>query len=226
MARLQHPPTNRTIRPLFKEHCTSCHNPDKKKADLDLTTYADTLKGGSGGEIVKAGVPDSSVLYLSVIHDEDAAEPMPPKKPKLPETELALIREWIQGGLVESAGGKSMLREISFEVTTGSSAKPAGPPPMPDAKIYEATGLGPAPNPVESATQQGPVNTLVVSPWAPLLARSGNGKIRLIHTETGEALGQLPFPEGTIHDLKFSPQRKPASSRWWNGRAIGKSDSL
>ena len=46
------------ILPIFKEHCNGCHNPDKFKADLDLTTYGGVLKGSSGGEVVKAGIPE------------------------------------------------------------------------------------------------------------------------------------------------------------------------
>jgi len=34
------------IVPIFKASCISCHKPDKKKGKLDMTTYADLLKGG------------------------------------------------------------------------------------------------------------------------------------------------------------------------------------
>ena len=92
------------IRPIFKDHCLNCHNPDKSKAGLDLSTMAGILEGGSGGDVVKAGVADSSSLYLSVMH-HDTVEPMPPKKAKLPQAKLDMIRNWIQGGLIENAGG-------------------------------------------------------------------------------------------------------------------------
>ena len=102
------------VRPIFKEHCLNCHNPDKKKADLDLSAISGIQAGGSGGDVVKAGIPDSSTLYMSVIH-HDSVEPMPPKKAKLSDAKLSIIRQWIMGGLIESKGGKSQLRDMSGE---------------------------------------------------------------------------------------------------------------
>src|SRR5437867_7909983 len=34
------------VLPLIENNCAKCHNPDKKKGDLDLTTYSGVLKGG------------------------------------------------------------------------------------------------------------------------------------------------------------------------------------
>ena len=46
------------ISPIFRNACTNCHNPDKKKAGLDLTTYQATLAGSENGPVIK----------LSLIH--------------------------------------------------------------------------------------------------------------------------------------------------------------
>src|SRR5688572_33207250 len=89
------PSYNDDIVPIIKDNCTGCHNPDKFKADLDLTTYAGVMKGGSSGEAVKAGAPDTSLLFRVVSHLEEPE--MPPKKPKLADAHLALIKEWIAG---------------------------------------------------------------------------------------------------------------------------------
>ena len=177
------------IRPIFKDHCLNCHNPDKKKADLDLASMAGVLAGSSGGEVVKAGVPDSSTLYLSVIH-HDSVEPMPPKKPKLPESKLNLIRNWILGGLIESAGGQSQLRTISFEVSAGDTERPADPS-MPE----KLTSL--------KLEVNSPVTAMAVSPWAPLAAVARHGGIEFFNLEDNTKMGGLAF-EYDIFDLKFS----------------------
>ena len=182
------------VRPIFKKHCLGCHNTDKRKADLDLSTYAGTLKGGSGGEVVKAGVPDSSWLVESIIH-ADGVEPMPPKKPKIPAAEIAVIREWIQAGLIEVSGGESKLRKIAFDVAEASSPRPEGEPAMP-------AGLAPVP-PMEPSRPLA-VTAIASSPWAPLVAVSGHEQVILRHAATGETLGVLPFPEGTVTVLRFS----------------------
>ena len=112
------------VLPIFKEHCNGCHNPDKFKADLDLTTYAGVLKGSSGGEVVKAGVPDTSWIYETITHAEDV-EPMPPKKPKIADAQIEVIHQWIAGGLLEAEGGKSKLRNVSFDLSAGSMERPS-----------------------------------------------------------------------------------------------------
>ena len=178
------------IRPLFKTHCLNCHNPDKSKGGLDLSTMAGVLEGSSGGEVVKAGVADSSSLYLSVIHD-DTMEPMPPKKPKLPQAKLDLIRNWIQGGLVEKKGGKSKLRNITFKLEAGAVGRPEQPAMPQDLEPVKLV-------------KGSPVTAMAVSPWAPLAAIARNGGIEYINLETNENIGSLSFPEGDIFDLKFS----------------------
>ena len=39
-------------RAIMENKCFSCHNPDKKKGDLDLTSFAGVMTGGGGGAIV------------------------------------------------------------------------------------------------------------------------------------------------------------------------------
>ena len=90
------------ILPVFRDHCNGCHNPDKLKADLDLTSYASTIKGGSSGPAVKPGSPDSSLLYRVSAHLEEPE--MPPKKPKLADATLDLLKNWIASGAPESKG--------------------------------------------------------------------------------------------------------------------------
>src|SRR5262245_32236255 len=84
------------ILPLVDAHCTKCHNPDKRKGDLDLTTYAALLKGGGSGPIVVSGNVDASKLWKALTHAEEPT--MPPNKPPIPEKEQAVFKKWIAGG--------------------------------------------------------------------------------------------------------------------------------
>src|ERR1051325_6844841 len=43
------------ILPLVEANCSKCHNADKKKADLDLTSYQGVLKGSGSGLVVLSG---------------------------------------------------------------------------------------------------------------------------------------------------------------------------
>ena len=56
------------VLPIFRQKCLSCHNPDKKSADLDLSTYTNTMTGGASGTVIEAGDVSTSYLYQLVTH--------------------------------------------------------------------------------------------------------------------------------------------------------------
>src|SRR5688572_29586412 len=43
------------VLPIFRDNCLKCHNPDKLKGDLDLTSFSSAVKGGGGGATLNAG---------------------------------------------------------------------------------------------------------------------------------------------------------------------------
>ena len=87
------------VRPIFRQHCLTCHSADSKKGDLAIDTYASTIEGGASGEVVFEADPDSSRLWLLVNHEDEPK--MPPESNKLPADKLEVIRKWIEGGLLE-----------------------------------------------------------------------------------------------------------------------------
>lgn len=182
------------VRPIFKANCLKCHNPDKAKGGLDLSTYAATMRGGSSGASVRPGDPASPLLQ-SMTH---AAEPyMPPKADKRPDAEIDIVRKWIEGGLIERAGGvaRKATPGADLKVALGPDERPAGPPPMPEGLSTEAV----------VSTERGDIAAVVaVSPWAPLVAVGGQQQIALYQSDTLELLGILPFPEGVAKSLAFS----------------------
>ena len=183
------------IRPIFRDHCFSCHSAGRAKSDLELDSYSATMRGGAGGEVVLAGDLDSSRLYGLVSHREEPK--MPPEQDKIPEAKIALIKNWIAGGALENAGSTvkpSNKPKLDLSVSAGSK-KPTGPPPMPEKLSKQ---------PVVVSSRAGAVTALAASPWAPLVAIAGQKQILLYHTDTNELLGVLPFPEGVPHVLKFS----------------------
>ena len=184
------------ILPIIQANCAKCHNEDKKKADLDLTSYPGALKGSGSGAVLISGNPDASKLWKAVTQSEDPT--MPPNQPPLPDKDLETFKKWIQGGLLENAGGKAVAAkkpEADFSLKSDQVGKPAGAPPMPKD----------LPRIVVSHTARTTAITgLAASPWAPLIAVAGQKQILLFHSDTLELLGILPFPEGQPVDLKFS----------------------
>ncbi|MFM8469915.1 MAG: c-type cytochrome domain-containing protein [Limisphaerales bacterium] len=187
------------VLPIFKNQCLKCHNSDKPKADLDLSTFGGTMKGGSSGLIVAGGDPDGSVLYKTVTH---AAEPTMPPKSKLPDKELELIKKWIAGGLLENSGSKAIASnrpKIDLSLSSASFGKPEGAPPMPGDLLLE---------PVVRTTRTSASTALAASPWAPLVALGGQKQVLLYNSDTLQLAGVFPFPEGFPHDVKFSRNGK------------------
>jgi WD40 repeat protein len=188
------------VLPIIENNCAKCHNPDKHKGDLDLTTYQGVLKGGGSGAVVVSGNPDSSKLWKAITQVEDPT--MPPNKPPLPEKELAVFKKWIAGGLLESSGSKAIAAAkptVDLSVKVSSVGKPDGPPPMPRELPIE---------PVVHTTRGNPINGLAASPWSPLVVIAGQKQILIYNTTNLDLLGILPFSEGQPWDLKFSRSGK------------------
>ncbi|HEY7311576.1 MAG TPA: PSD1 and planctomycete cytochrome C domain-containing protein [Gemmataceae bacterium] len=82
------------VLPLLQAKCLRCHGEKSKKAELDLRTRADVLKGSESGPVVLPGKPLESPLY-EMVHGGK----MPPgKNNKLSPAEVEIIRQWIVRG--------------------------------------------------------------------------------------------------------------------------------
>ncbi len=183
------------IKPIFREHCLSCHNQNEKKSDLALDTYAATMAGGSGGEIVVPSDLDSSRLWELVAH---VAQPyMPPNQDKLADAKLNLIKQWIEQGMPENSGSviKKKTNAAAAMLTSSSIGKPEGPPPMPESLLKQPALFTPRPAAIAA---------LAASPWAPLVAVAGQQQVAMYNTESGALLGIVPFPEGEPQSLSFT----------------------
>src|SRR5215475_1147009 len=120
------------ILPLIEANCSKCHNADKKKADLDLTSYQGALKGSGSGAVLVSGNLDGSKLWKAITHAEEPN--MPPNRPKLDDKDLDLFKKWILGGLLENASGKAIAATapaVDLTLKADAVGKPDGPPAMP-----------------------------------------------------------------------------------------------
>lgn len=183
------------VQAIFREHCYTCHSQDTAKSDLALDSYSATMRGGAGGEVVLAGDLESSRLWALVSHAETPK--MPPEQDKLPEAKLSLIKQWIAGGALDNSGSVVKTKpkpKIDLNATAGSS-KPTGPAAMPEKQLRQ---------PFVHTARPGAITALASSPWAPLVAVSGQKQIMLYNSDSGALLTILSYPEGVPHVLKFS----------------------
>ena len=88
----------KSIRPLFVEHCYECHSSQSKKlkGGLKLDTREDLLKGGDTGPAITAGDAETSLLIKAVRWSDPDLE-MPPKNKLKPE-QIATLEKWVKMG--------------------------------------------------------------------------------------------------------------------------------
>lgn len=184
---------NDQVLPIFRNACLNCHNPDKKKAGLDLSTYQTSLQGSDNGKVLESGNPSASLLIKCVKQLEDPK--MPPKGDKLTDGDIALIEKWIAGQLLETANGKAVAAGNNVQLAVVSLDRPDGPPPMPGDLSLD---------PVVHTKTNNALVALAASPWAPLVAVGGQKQVILYDTATLDSLGILPFPEGFPSVIRFS----------------------
>lgn len=182
------------IKPIFRQHCLSCHHQGEAKGGLALDTLPAVLEGGSSGEVVYEGEYEGSRLWQLIAHEDTPV--MPPGQDKIPEEQIKLVAAWIEGGLLENSGSKAKKKKVNNLAFSGSTGgRPEGPPPMPETLPQSVPVL---------TTRAAAVPAVAASPWAPLIAVSGQRQVVLYHADSAELLGILPFPEGIPLSLRFS----------------------
>ncbi len=103
------------IRPIFAEHCFSCHGPKKHQAGLRLDSKAAALRGGDEGPVLVPGEPEKSALIKAIRHEGDVK--MPPKG-KLSAQIIEDLTTWVKLGAIwpdNSPAAASTLADESWK---------------------------------------------------------------------------------------------------------------
>ena len=168
----------RDVKPILRKRCGNCHNPERPRGELDLTSYSGILAGGASGKAAVAGKPEDSPLYTQPAHLKPE---MPPNAPKIPQREIDTIRRWVEGGLIESAGD-SLTRGVALA-----------------SEASRETLVAP-----EIPTHSSAISAIAVSPVASIAVVSGHRQVFVFDVAGRKLLGALRFPEGDVFALKFS----------------------
>jgi hypothetical protein len=91
---------NRDIRPILTSHCTACHGGVKEAGGISFVFREKALAAGdSGKRTLIPGDPDGSELIKRVTSkDPDLVMPQPDHGPRLPESDVTQLRQWIREG--------------------------------------------------------------------------------------------------------------------------------
>ena len=120
------------IAPLFQEHCVDCHAADDPDGELSMDSFEALMKGGKAGKAITPGNAQDSLLvkFLEGRSGKTGKNQfMPPgKRDHLKPDEIALIRQWIDGGAtpptmeLKSADALSKLPKIARSSPQSSPA--------------------------------------------------------------------------------------------------------
>ncbi len=200
------------IVPIFRNNCFKCHSQDASKGDLDLSTFGAALRGGSSGPGLMSGDPDGSKLFKVASHSE---EPKMPPNSKISDKELELIKKWIAGGLLENSGSKAIASsapKVDMAVDLSKLGKPDGPPALPQDWLLE---------PAVRTGRTTAVLGMASSPWAPVVAITGQHQVLVYNTDTLELSGIVKFPSGHPAQVRFSRNGKMLLAAGGEGAKIG-----
>ena len=128
----------REVRPIFVEHCQSCHGAKKQEMSLRLDSAEGLRQGSDSGAVVVAGDPINSLLIEAVRYGSDTK--MPPKG-KLPDKAIASLEKWVKQGAVwpkEDFAPAKTRSGVSVEAAKDHWAfQPIRSPTIPEVKTKE-----------------------------------------------------------------------------------------
>lgn len=92
-------PYHDVIAPMLQSHCGSCHNDDKRRGGLNLSSYKSILEGGESGSVIVSGDVEGSEIIRRITlpeHDDDFM----PAEGKTPLTgdQASILQWWIAEG--------------------------------------------------------------------------------------------------------------------------------
>jgi hypothetical protein len=188
------------VRPIFRKHCTSCHNARSARdpdisGGLALDTY-EAVRKGTKRAIVHPGKSGDSELVRR-ISTPNEKERMPLSAEPLPAEKLILIRRWIDTGAKEGdrpaelpavaivKAGRRRKRDVLLPTTATA----------PGGRLALLLKAGPL----------APVTAVAFNPDGKLLASGSYGQVTVWDLRTGKPARVLTNVLGAVNDVRFSP---------------------
>ena len=148
------------IDPILEAKCKGCHNQQKHKGGLDMTTISLMRKGGENGPVWIQGNPGESEIIVRALLPLEHEHHMPPEgKPQLTTSELALLKHWIRAGadpqvaMVQLAPSDTLLMLASQKMKARQEGDPR---PRYDFDFASKELVASLNNPYRTVTQETP----------------------------------------------------------------------
>jgi hypothetical protein len=161
------------VAPIFAKYCAGCHNGTDHEGELSLDTFAELQKGGDHGAVVVPGRADASLLIRALTGEVEPKMP-PEDNPRPTDTEIELLRKWIDAGAAGPEGTEMPL------------------PVLKTPQIAAAAGIRPY------------LTSLTLSPDGKRLALGSYQRIEVIETSNKKSLAATGELAGKVNSISFS----------------------
>ena len=85
------------VMPIFEKHCFVCHSRTESNGGLILDWRKEALKGGDSGRPSFGGTVETNEI-LRRVSSKNPDERMPAGQDPLPDTDIAILRRWVEQG--------------------------------------------------------------------------------------------------------------------------------
>lgn len=85
------------VLPILKQNCTSCHGGSKSNGGFSISSYQSVMAGSKTGPVIQPG--DGQNSYLVQLLQKGT---MPRRGPKLPDSQIQIIINWINAGALDN----------------------------------------------------------------------------------------------------------------------------
>lgn len=83
----------RDVLPLLRVRCERCHGSSRAEEGFVISGYSQIMAGSNNGPVITPGSSATSLLVELIVSGE-----MPRRSPRLPDSEIEIIRAWIDEG--------------------------------------------------------------------------------------------------------------------------------
>ena len=105
---------SQVIQPILEEKCVQCHNDDKTKGQLMMTSVAQLEEGGKSGDAIVFGQAEESELFKRITLPHTSKKFMPPDNlPPMTAVEVELVKWWIEN----ASGYEAQMADVDAEET-------------------------------------------------------------------------------------------------------------
>lgn len=84
------------VKRILQNNCVQCHSRHNQLGGLDLSSYKALMGEGQSGKVIAPGSPEQSLLVGMISGNKEPL--MPLGGPKLPQSDIDIIRKWIEQG--------------------------------------------------------------------------------------------------------------------------------